>query len=253
MATDQYELYEQYKNINIFAIEWRKFKPNNTKFLDPETFRKNMQTNQYTKLDYMDNNGKPILIYLFTKESAYTSSSQKIKQLLSKIKDPSIVIFVTYQPLSQFSIKAIRTYKHIVAKNYLHENFACIIPNGPMCYPHQILTHKEINELINKELCCYLVNLSKIFVEDVQCIWIGAEIGDVLKITSYSDIAGEFISYRVVIPKKGNVISFRNETQAPQEATPNEELEDDGLLDEAKEEAAADVSEEEEAEESETE
>jgi hypothetical protein len=91
--------FEQYKILHIFAKEWRKYKPVVAQ-RDKDTFRKNMQTDQYVKLEYInDRSNKPVLIYLLAKDSKYSNSSQDLKRLLAKIKEPSDVILVSYQLL----------------------------------------------------------------------------------------------------------------------------------------------------------
>jgi DNA-directed RNA polymerase subunit H (RpoH/RPB5) len=230
--------FEQYKNLHIFAKEWRKYKQISPQ-RDKDTFRKNMQADQYIKLEYINEKGKPVLIYLLAKDGKYSNSSQDLKRLLSKIKDPSDVILVSKIPFKTYSIRAIATFKHLRVKTYLHENFDLVIPNGPLCYPHRILSHEEVGKLLNDDLCCYLVNLPKILLEDVQCIWIGAEVGDVIEITMLSDITGESIQYRVVVPKSGRVISFRTEIENDSKKSTEDEEDDDVI--EHRETAAAEA------------
>ena len=191
-----------------------------------------MQFHQYVKLDYINQkNGRPVLIYLIAKGSKYANSSQDLKRLLAKIRDPTDVILVTEAPFKTYSKRSIALFKHLRVKSYLHENFILVVPNGPLCYPHRILKHEEVNKLLNNDLCCYLVNLPKILLEDVQCTWIGAEVGDVVEIKMLSDISGESIQYRVVVAKSGRVISFRdyNKKKKPVAVEEPEEEEDDDV------------------------
>ena len=181
------------------------------------------------KLSYINpKSSKPVLIYLFAKESKYNNNSQSLRGLLAKIKEPSDVIIVTSGSFKTYSLRTIATFKHLRIKTYLHENFDLIVPKGPLCYPHRILSFEETNHLLNKELCRRLIHLPKIYSEDVQCIWIGAEVGDVIEITQLSDITGKSIQYRVVIPKSGKTINFRTESVEPV-AENAEEVEDDDI------------------------
>lgn len=218
------EQYKQYKNLHIFAEKWRKYKQV-TDVYDKDTFRKNMQFYQYVKLDYIHpKNGRSIQIYLLAKNSKYSNSSQDLKRLLAKIREPSDIILVAESEFKTYSKRSIALFKHLRVKTYLHENFNLIVPNGPLCYPHRILKHEEVNRLLNDELCCNLINLSQILLEDVQCIWIGAEVGDVVEIDMLSDISGQSIMYKVVVAKSGRVISFRNyESEKPAEEDLEEE------------------------------
>jgi DNA-directed RNA polymerase subunit H (RpoH/RPB5) len=123
---------------------------------------------------------------------------------------------------------------------YLHVIFDLVIPKGPLCYPHRILSKEEVLHLCNEELFCYLTNLPKIFDEDPQCIWIGAESGDVVEIKILSDISGEAIQYRVVVPRSGRVIFTKEDTQDEQITTQNETSPEDEELEEHRELNTAD-------------
>ena len=200
--------FERYKNVIIFAKEWRGYKLQ-SELLDEDKFKKNMHLHQYILMDCMDTKkNKMVKIYLFDKNSKYMMSSQEIRKILKKLNDPCNVIFITYQALSTYHKKAINQEKHLNIYIYRHEIFDLILPNGPLCYPHRIMSKEEVLKLTNDDLCCYVINLPKILDEDPQCIWIGAEVGDVIEIKIYSDILGEAYYYRVVIPKVVKSVVF---------------------------------------------
>lgn len=219
--------FKQYNNLLTFATEWRKYKLN-LKPLDATAFRSEMQTDQYVRIECLDLKKKrEVLIYLFDPNSKYVSKSQELKKLLIKIKKPCNVILVTYAPLSTFSKKAINTQKHLNVVTYRQEIFDLIVPHGPLCYPHRVMSREEVLQLCNNELNCYLTNLPKIFEEDPQCIWIGAAVGDVVEIKMLSDISGETFQYRVVVPKSGRIIAVKEEpVDDPSEEKKEEPVED---------------------------
>lgn len=222
--------YKQYLNLLTFATEWRKYKLN-IKPLNETEFRNEMQTEQYVRIDCLDpKRKKEVIIYLFDKNSKYIISSQDLKKLLKKNKNPCNIILVTYKPLNTYCRKAIVSFKHLSIVSYRHEIFDLVIPNGPLCYPHRIMSREEVLHLCNHELCCYLINLPKIFEEDPQCIWIGATIGDVVEIKMLSDISGEAIQYRVVVPKSGRIIAIKEAKEEPtdEHEEPTDEHEDHG-------------------------
>lgn len=201
--------FKQYQNLHTFAIEWRKYRQVSI----PKTkdaFRKEMQFQEYVRSNYMNASGKPVCIFILAKNSKYDKSSPNLKRLLAQMRNPADVIIVSCNAFKALPRKAIGMFKHLRVKTYLHENFNLIIPKGPLCYPHRIMTHDEVSRLLNEELCCQLINLPKILDNDVQCIWIGAELGDVIEIKMPSDITGTVIQYRVVVAKSGRVISFRD-------------------------------------------
>jgi DNA-directed RNA polymerase subunit H (RpoH/RPB5) len=223
----------RYNNIVTFAKDWRKYKLVN-KTLDANAFRTAIQTDEYVMLECQDTRkNRTVYIYLFDKSSKYSNSSQDLKRLLKKIKDPCDVILITYAPFNVYGRKAIALHKHLNIYTYLHVIFDLVVPNGPLCYPHRILSKDEVLKLCNDELFCYLTNLPKIFDEDSQCIWIGAESGDVVEIKMLSDIAGETIQYRVVVPRSGRVIFAKEDQQDQQDeqnqATLDTSQEDDEL------------------------
>jgi hypothetical protein len=200
--------YTQYKNLFIYATEWLKYSPE-SELEDVATFKKNMQIYQFSKLLFTNDSGKDVHIYLFSPDSKYMAS-QELDRLLTKIREPSDIILVVHTDLKTYSLRTINKHTHLKIKVYLQSYFNIIAPNGPLCSKHRIMSYDEVYKLFNNELFCYLTNLPKILVDDVQCIWIGAEVGDVLEITSPSDIVGSCVQYRVVIPRSGKIISFRD-------------------------------------------
>lgn len=200
----------QYQNLQIFAKKWRNYTPE-TQPRDKDTFRNDMQFSEYVDLKYRDNKTRnPVIIYLFSPDSKYAKNSPELRKLFYKIKRPTKVILVTKDPLKTFSQNVIRdmAFAHLDVSVYRHETFNIVVPEGPLCYPHRVISPEEVRRLLNNDLFCYLINPSKIRVDDPQCIWIGAEVGDIVEITSLSDIALRSIHYRLVIEKSGNVTSM---------------------------------------------
>jgi len=212
----------QYQNIIIFAEKWRKFTPD-FKPLTEEEFKTQIQINQRIEFKYInENTGRRVNIYLFSEKSKYAISSSDLRTLLEKIKDPTDIILISKDPFKIYGNRVINKIKNLRIKTYLHENFSILLPNGPLCYPHRILTHEEVDQLLNKWLYCKLINLPKIQVNDPMCKWIGAEIGDVVAIDMPSDISCETEHYRVVIPSGGKNVSFKA-IDNPEEPEPIDE------------------------------
>lgn len=238
--------FNQYNNIITFVKDWRKYKLQH-KPLDLISFRKAMQSSdQYVRIDCLDTKkSKEVLIYLFDKDSKYTASSQDLKRLLKKFKTPSTLLLITYKPLTTYSKKAIQSFKKLLTiYDYRHEIFDLVLPNGPLCYPHRVMSREEVIKLTNEDLCCYIIGLPKIFDEDPQCIWIGAEVGDIVEIKMLSDISGNTYQYRVVIPKSGKVISYKEifeEKTNDAEENEEDDEEDDEEVQEHRENVADDV------------
>lgn len=232
--------YNQYNNLLVFAKEWRKYKVT-SQHIDIDTFRKTIQVDQYIKIECLDtHNNKNVYIYLFDRISKYITSSQDLKKLLKKIKPASDVILVIYKPLGTYGRRAVSSFKNLNINVYRQEIFDLIAPKGPLCYQHRIMSREEIIKLTNDDLCCYITNLPKIFDEDTQCIWIGAKVGDVLEIKICSDISGESIHYRVVVPKSGKLIAHKEFAEAAAEPTEEKEEEDEEILEHREDAAGSD-------------
>jgi DNA-directed RNA polymerase subunit H (RpoH/RPB5) len=240
--TDAY--YEQYKNIYVFG-EMRKYDTKDP-LISKDAFRKAIQLQQYIRIGFINKlNGNPVYIYLIVKDSKYFKESQQLRRLLNKINEPADVILITEAKFNTYGQAIVKSYKNLRIKNYLHENFALIVPKGPLCAKHTILNKEEVFQLLNHDLHCHLINLPKIYIEDVQCIWIGAEVGDVIKIESYSFITGATVHYRVVVAKSGRIVSFRNADIAKEGDADEEEdavEREDADEEEAEDAPAADVS-----------
>ncbi len=226
--------YNRYMNLHVFAEEWRKYKVN-SKPVNITVFRNTMQTDEYIIIDCTDmKDGSKVLIHLIEPESKYAKTTHEIKKLLNKIKNnkekSTVVIFVTYRPFNIYGKKALAApeFKHLTIYTYLHEIFDMILPNGPLCYPHRIMSRSEVLNLCNNELYCYIENLPKIFDEDPQCIWIGAKGGDVIEIKMLSYVSGVVYQYKTVVPKTGRLVYAKNLEKVDEVAGVADEEEGDG-------------------------
>lgn len=199
--------YNRYKNMLIFAKDWRGFNVS-SKTIDFEAFRKQMHSDQYIRIDATHDN-KRILMYLFDANSKYTNKSPQMKLLLKKIPVPSEVIMVTALPLSQYHRKTIAQNKLLNIYIYRHSIFDLVIPKAPGTGKHRIMSREEVLQLTNNDLCCWVNNLPKIYDSDPQCVWIGAQFGDVIEVTRNSPIIGESIAYFVVMPKSTRAIASK--------------------------------------------
>lgn len=228
--------YTRYKNVYTFATEWRHYNIS-TALMDEKTFRTNMQTDEYIYIEGIDpRHKKGARIYLFSAESRYNKSVE-LKRLLNNIKNPYLVILISYEPLSTYCRRVINSYAHLDIKTYLHKIFDLVVPRGPLCYPHRILSQDEVQRLCNEDLFCKIIDLPKIYNDDPQCVWIGAESTDVVEIKMCSDIAGETVVYRLVIPRDGRIVNKPliteddddEKIQTPLDVQEAEEEEDDEL------------------------
>jgi len=104
--------------------------------------------------------------------------------------------------------------------NYMHKHFNIETPRGPFCFPHTILSHTEVRQVILHDLKVNPLALGKIYVDDPQAIWIGATVGDIVKIVSYSPLVGESVKYRVVSQRTGKVTATAKKARPPKPEEP---------------------------------
>jgi DNA-directed RNA polymerase subunit H (RpoH/RPB5) len=201
--------YTCYLNVLVFAEEWRKFKITSKK-MTFEAFRTALYKDSYIKIECKDfAKSRDVIIFMFEAGSKYIISNQDMKRLLKYEPIGANVILISHDILTTYHRKYIATERRLKIQSACYTNFAMILPNGPLCYKHRILSHAEILNLANNSLCIPVLYWPKIYDTDPQCLWIGAEIGDVLEITMYTDTAGEVINYRVVVPKNGRMVAYQ--------------------------------------------
>lgn len=214
--------YNRYLNICVFAKSYRKYKQESAK-KDFVNFTKEMQKNEYVLSEFYDNETKrPVFIYLFNdKDDKYTSKSEHIKMLLSKIKQRSEVILITKTIFKPHFTASFNLFDLLTISTYLEEKFNDIMPESPLCGKHRILTDKEVDivcETFHREPH----HFPKILISDTQCIWLGAKIGDMIEIINYSKLSGLYISYRTVIADDEKRINFNEKNNLPEDSEAEE-------------------------------
>ena len=205
-------LYEKYENIQKFIIEYRKYiLHDDTSFYDFKTFKKNIQIEQFIKHKCINpKNNRLVYIYMFRDQSIYIKTTAQFKKLIDKIAaNPADVIIISKLPLSVYINKALISYNKLSIHNYLYKYFAIELSKGPLCSKHTILSNNEVKTLCSQELIIHPLSLPAISVNDPQNIWIGGELGQVIKIESISEITGKSIRYRIVSPDSGTILNIQ--------------------------------------------
>lgn len=201
------QLYEKYMNIQLFAIQYRKYTLLDDAFETYDNFKNKMQIFEYILHKFSDpkHPDKIIDLYLFKHDSKYISLTAQFKKILDRYNSEQTIIMITQEELNVYRKKSIKQYKNLTIKNYLHKHFIMEMNRGPLCSIHSILTPAE-----TKAVCYNIMThghkLPAIFESDPQNIWIGGEINDLIKIESYSEITGKSIRYRIVTPASGKVL-----------------------------------------------
>lgn len=217
--------FAKYQQLQNFAINHQKYIAADP-FLDKNKFLTNMQIDEYVRLKFTDSKGHPVFIYLFSEGSPKISKVNHFIQLIKKLpKNPATVLLIPKVKISSYVAKALIAFPYLTFKVYLHKNFLMNITKGPKCAKHKLLTAAEKKQVLNNDLMSNLITLPAIRLNDPQVLWLpDAKIGDVVKITTYSDKAGEVITYRVVIPSDGkfDAPATVEVVEEPEEEPPDE-------------------------------
>jgi DNA-directed RNA polymerase subunit H (RpoH/RPB5) len=201
--------YNQYLHVQTFAKKWQNYMPGADE-LKREVFIKQMQLDKFVVSEFTDGkSGRKVYIYLMDKESKHVNSSQEMRRLLVKHKLCHIII-ISESNFSNHIHKVFYAAKNeqlLDIRCYKTETFTMIMPEAPLAAKHRIMSNAEKDQLINRDLITTIANLPKIMDDDPQCIWIGARTGDIVEITSPSYITQIRVSYGVVIPRQGRIIT----------------------------------------------
>jgi DNA-directed RNA polymerase subunit H (RpoH/RPB5) len=199
-------LYRKYLNIQLFVNEYRKFvvvEP----FLKRKQFKKTMQLEQYVRSKCRDpKTGKVVYIYLMKTDSKYIKATPNFKKLMDSLgAEPADVYIITKVPLSIYINKTLHRFINLKISNFMHKNFSIETTKGPHCSEHTILADDEVIKTCFQDLMIHPLSIPPIYITDPICVWIGAEIGQVIRIKSRSENSGEVIRYRIVSPKVGRI------------------------------------------------
>ena len=205
-------LYRKYENILLFCgSKYRNFNfdnppeaPNSSKHpLTKEDFVSAITKDEYVLHTGHDEAMEDIYLFIFSPDSKYLKQTAFMNKLISKldISAKATVFLFTKVELSIYIRKMLKQYTKIKTKNYLFKHFIIEINKGPLCNEHIKLTDEQ-TDILCKSLRIDKMDLPKIYINDPQIIWIGAEVGQVVLIKSKSLIAGIRYHYRVVFPKK---------------------------------------------------
>lgn len=200
------KLYQIYSNIYRF-FEYRDITPNEQK-KDEYVFNNDILDNIYIELLCKNNRtNNDMIIYLFTiSDKTLFQSNDFNKFFNKKIKKSEyseIIIIIDEDIMTPHRHKKINALKNKINKLELYDYnlFATVKPEHILAPKHEILPSDDVDFLIefykldknNKH------ELPFIYINDPQIIWIGANRGDVVKITKRDEIAGEYMEYKLVI------------------------------------------------------
>ncbi len=129
-----------------------------------------------------------------------TSITEKFKLFVNGIKEPNSRIIIIspckFQTHVLNYIAEAGMGKRI--NKYTYDHFKVVIPLGPHCSEHEILTPEEakheleLHHIDSKEM-------KQIYTYDPQIIWLGAEPNDIVRITRINPLSGRSTDLRRVI------------------------------------------------------
>lgn len=190
--------FEVYGNL-IKMIENYRYGKITSVILDEDIFYKELLTNNLVKISSLENGIKCEYYYL----SEYNNSLKTIlefRKIMKKIDNDIInVYFISNTIINQQIYKVIvKEYKYLNIMFLPEKIFTFEIPKHVICSKHEIMKHDEIKKMVNDLALVSVINLPKIKVDDPQCIWIGAKVGDIVRISGNTAL-GFTIKYRYVI------------------------------------------------------
>jgi DNA-directed RNA polymerase subunit H (RpoH/RPB5) len=206
-----------YENIYKFATEYRKYTLVDKKPTDVE-FKKQLQYDRYIKIEALTPQKERVTMVILDENSKYTKTMSDLRLLLVQItradKKPApnstdrpnrLLIIVSKEDLKAQIAKIAPIIPWAQIFNYYYHHFIIEIPKAIFCSPHVIIGEEERQTLranyIDQDPNCNV--LPRIFEDDPQCIWIGAKVGDIVRITRLSNNVGESVEYRKVVRRNG--------------------------------------------------
>jgi DNA-directed RNA polymerase subunit H len=206
--TERFIPLEIYKNLQKLVL-YRKIQTNH-KFVDFEEFKRNFNSNEYLIVEGTRNDAHGLrssYIVLMAPESKFATKTMDFKKLisaldLSKNKGNNEILFISENKLSIFIVKVLQEYKTLYPSLYIdhhtYPKFTLVIPEHSKVPKHEIMTIDEVIEYcrdnyIQKE------NSPKILHTDPVVVWLGARIGDFMRIHRLSETSGISIVYRLVV------------------------------------------------------
>lgn len=199
--------YKVYTNVikMITKPEYRNMELENNKILDKNKFNSDVDINGHVSLKCKKKDSKifDTIFYILSEKSNVVRSVVEFKKIMGKVAKiiPAVinVYIINSKEMSQQVYKLISNkfskYKIFVLK---YNIFQLEIPKHVISNKHEILTSKEVNDLIDDLSIVSIDKLPQIYMVDSMCVWIGAEVGDIIRVTR-TEQGGVSINYRFVV------------------------------------------------------
>jgi DNA-directed RNA polymerase subunit H (RpoH/RPB5) len=207
-------LYDRFKMINVFCQpQYRNYtmdKETDNMFasldISLEDFSTRIISDDFIAVKGASVDGSKVTIILFPKDSNFTKQSALFVKLTRQIKSGGVldgkIITISENGLSTYIRKSLNTLRPFIFEPRLTRHFIIEGDKGPGCSKIRVMPKDETVKIFRDFLRCNHLRQAKIFLSDPQIIWSGAQLGQVVEITSKSGLSGERISYRIVYPEK---------------------------------------------------
>ena len=164
-----------------------------------DEFREKSRMMNYVTIVGVDRDDVPTTIVLTNFNSSVPNHKKNFVSMVNAIGTK--IILVSYRLLSS-SIAEYAKISKINIETYTYNKFVTDMTKCPYVPKHEIMSSDEVAEML-KFRYKKITDLPGIMQDDTQVIWIGAQVGDVIKITRFSEVTGLSVVHRVV--KEGTV------------------------------------------------
>lgn len=196
-------LYSIYRNLHKFAV-YRQMDVT-SRLLPEEAFLREIDLKQHVLIEARRIKDSAIVsIVLIADDEKFAKKVKDVKSLIMRVtmndNNPveRLLILISKTDITG-QIAKVLDVTNATVLNYTYDNFIVEKPKALPGLMHQIASHEEKKALMDDYVD--LKNLPKIYVDDTQCIWIGAEVGDVVRINRDSINVGRSTEYRIVVKR----------------------------------------------------
>lgn len=192
-----YNLYAIYRNLELLVASRQATLTSS--MITNDQFDKEMNSKNFVVLECVSRKGQDTAIVLTNKDSDFMSRTNDMQKLLKNVKN-EIIIFISEKRVTN-SLQAYTTANNRKILSYVYQQFTIDMTKAPLVPKHRLMEPEEA-EAILKKLYIESKDIAGISVNDTQAIWIGAEIGDCVEITRFSESVGLSITYRRCVSDK---------------------------------------------------
>lgn len=198
-----YIQWDIYNNITNAFLAYRGIKQTSAT-LEKEAFIKNMHFDNYVKIEGTKDKTKYTIALLERNERGQNdivTVTEKFKLFINNIKSAGTKIYI-------ISPCAFQTHviNYIIGDEslsntlelYNYNHFKTIIPLGPWCSKHRLLSEEEASQVL-KLFNIDKKEMKKIFMHDPQVVWLGGEPNQIVEIQRINTVTGYGTDYRRVV------------------------------------------------------